>query len=108
MYFDEKSFGWALNEDEMASDKLLEGIRKFAADAVKLEGLIKVKLEVICLKFSKHPCVYSLEAQTFYSNYGHCQQQKIVVRTTRLNKFYSARNSQRRPGLLAQLLCPQW
>ena len=43
--FDEKSFRWALNEDEMATDKLSEGIRKFAADAVKLESLIKAKLE---------------------------------------------------------------
>lgn len=43
--FDEKSFRWALNEDEMATDKLSEGIRKFAADAVKLENLIKAKLD---------------------------------------------------------------
>lgn len=41
---DEKSFRWMHNEDEMASDKLNEGIRKFAIDAVKLEGLIREKL----------------------------------------------------------------
>lgn len=34
---DEKAFRWMLNEDEMATDKLSDGIRKFAADAVKLE-----------------------------------------------------------------------
>ena len=43
--FDEKTFRWAMNEDEMATDKLSEGIRKFAADAVKLENLIKAKLQ---------------------------------------------------------------
>jgi transaldolase len=37
---DEKSFRWALNEDPMATDKLAEGIRKFAEDIVKLEGII--------------------------------------------------------------------
>ena len=37
---DEKSFRWALNEDAMATDKLAEGIRKFAEDIVKLEGII--------------------------------------------------------------------
>jgi len=40
----EKSFRWLMNEDEMATDKLSEGIRKFAADAVKLEAEIKKKL----------------------------------------------------------------
>lgn len=37
---DEKSFRWQLNEDAMATEKLAEGIRLFAADAVKLEKLI--------------------------------------------------------------------
>lgn len=41
---DEKSFRWQLNEDQMANDKLSEGIRKFAADAIKLEEIIKEKL----------------------------------------------------------------
>jgi transaldolase len=39
--FDERAFRWAMNEDAMASDKLAEGIRTFAADAVKLEKLIQ-------------------------------------------------------------------
>ncbi len=39
--YDEASFRWALNEDAMATDKLSEGIRAFAADAVKLEQLMK-------------------------------------------------------------------
>jgi transaldolase len=38
--FDEAGFRYALNEDAMASDKLAEGIRAFAADAAKLEQLI--------------------------------------------------------------------
>lgn len=42
--FDEKSFRWALNEDQMATEKLSEGIRTFAADVIKLEDLIHKKL----------------------------------------------------------------
>ena len=41
----EKAFRWMLNEDEMATDKLSEGIRKFAIDARKLEDLIRNKLK---------------------------------------------------------------
>jgi len=37
---DEKTFRWLLNEDAMATDKLADGIRKFAADIVKLEAMI--------------------------------------------------------------------
>ena len=37
---DEKSFRWLHNEDAMATDKLAEGIRRFADDARKLERLI--------------------------------------------------------------------
>ena len=43
--FDEKAFRWALNEDEMATDKLADGVRKFAADAIKLENIIRAKLK---------------------------------------------------------------
>ena len=38
--FNEASFRWALNADAMASEKLGEGIRAFAADAVKLDAMI--------------------------------------------------------------------
>src|SRR5690554_6895959 len=38
---DESSFRFALNEDAMATEKLAEGIRNFAADQVKLEDLLK-------------------------------------------------------------------
>ena len=38
--FDEAGFRYALNEDAMATEKLAEGIRAFAADAVKLEQLM--------------------------------------------------------------------
>ncbi len=40
VHFDEAGFRWALNEDAMATEKLAEGIRAFAADAAKLDGLI--------------------------------------------------------------------
>ena len=39
--YNEASFRFALNEDAMATEKLAEGIRTFAADAGKLEGLIE-------------------------------------------------------------------
>ena len=37
IHLDEKAFRWMHNEDAMAVDKLSEGIRKFYADARKLE-----------------------------------------------------------------------
>jgi len=40
----EKSFRWMLNESAMATEKLAEGVRTFAADAVKLEEYIAKKL----------------------------------------------------------------
>ena len=39
--YNEASFRFALNEDAMATEKLAEGIRAFAADAVKLDKLIQ-------------------------------------------------------------------
>ena len=41
---DEKKFRFLLNDDAMATEKTAEGIRKFAADIVKLEKLISEKL----------------------------------------------------------------
>ncbi len=41
---DERSFRWHLNEDAMATEKLAEGIRLFAADLRKLHQLIAGKL----------------------------------------------------------------
>ncbi|XP_023675374.2 transaldolase [Paramormyrops kingsleyae] len=44
IHLDEKDFRWLHNEDRMAVEKLSDGIRKFAADAVKLESMIKEKM----------------------------------------------------------------
>ena len=41
VHHDERSFRWALNEDAMATEKLAEGIRAFAADGVRLDALIR-------------------------------------------------------------------
>ena len=38
--FSENAFRWALNEDAMATEKLADGIRRFAADTHKLEAFI--------------------------------------------------------------------
>lgn len=48
IHLDEKTFRWMHNEDAMAVDKLAEGIRRFYADARKLEqyALAKVKQAV--------------------------------------------------------------
>ena len=40
MRFDERQFRFAMNEDAMATDKLAEGIRAFAADIRSLEQLV--------------------------------------------------------------------
>ncbi|XP_014283407.1 transaldolase [Halyomorpha halys] len=42
---DEPKFRWLLNEDQMATDKLSEVIRKFAEDTIKLEQLIISRLQ---------------------------------------------------------------
>ena len=41
---DEKKFRWMLNEDQMATEKLSDGIRVFSADIRKLEELVKKKM----------------------------------------------------------------
>jgi transaldolase len=41
---DEASFRWALNEDAMATEKLAEGIRGFAADLGKLKTMVGTKI----------------------------------------------------------------
>jgi transaldolase len=41
---DERKFRWLLNENAMATEKTAEGIRKFAADVVKLEKFVASKL----------------------------------------------------------------
>lgn len=42
----ESEFRWDMNEDAMATQKLAEGIRNFAADQVKLEVTLKEKLDM--------------------------------------------------------------
>jgi len=41
---DERTFRWQLNEDQMATEKLSEGIRAFAADSRKLEKILEDKI----------------------------------------------------------------
>jgi len=45
IHLDETTFRWMHNEDAMANDKLSEGIRKFNADARKLEQFARTKVE---------------------------------------------------------------
>ncbi|MEK7432657.1 MAG: transaldolase [Cyanobacteriota bacterium] len=40
---DEKAFRWMLNEDQMSTEKLSEGIRNFTKDTLKLENYIKAR-----------------------------------------------------------------
>src|SRR5207248_4266380 len=44
IHLDEKTFRWMHNEDAMATDKLAEGIRKFYADARKLEKYAQARV----------------------------------------------------------------
>uniref|UniRef100_A0A8D0P2B6 Transaldolase n=1 Tax=Sus scrofa TaxID=9823 RepID=A0A8D0P2B6_PIG len=44
VHLDEKAFRWLHNEDRMAVEKLSDGIRKFAADAVKLERMLTERM----------------------------------------------------------------
>ena len=43
---DEKTFRYLVNDDAMATEKTAEGIRKFAADIVKLEKFVAGKLQL--------------------------------------------------------------
>ena len=43
---DEKTFRWEMNEDACATEKLAEGIRRFAADTAKLEIFLTEKLQM--------------------------------------------------------------
>lgn len=45
MSLDEKSFRWLLNEDQMATEKLSDGIRLFANDLRKMREVVSKKLE---------------------------------------------------------------
>jgi transaldolase len=44
LQLDEKKFRYLVNDNAMATEKTAEGIRKFAADVVKLEKLVAEKL----------------------------------------------------------------
>ena len=45
IHLDEKTFRWMHNQDAMAVEKLSEGIRKFYADARKLEKFARAKVK---------------------------------------------------------------
>ncbi|XP_018112346.1 transaldolase 1 L homeolog isoform X1 [Xenopus laevis] len=44
VHLEEREFRWLHNEDQMAVEKLSDGIRKFAIDAIKLEKMLKERL----------------------------------------------------------------
>jgi len=61
---DEKTFRWMMNEDAMATEKLAEGIRNFAKDIVKLENVIKTKLDASTAMATSKPAVATEESTT--------------------------------------------
>ena len=75
VHLDEKAFRWEHNEDRMAVEKLSDGIRKFAADAVKLETMIKVDHN-----HDHHGGMHSPHGRTFMAV-------KILTYTFFLNSF---------------------
>ncbi|XP_074086840.1 transaldolase isoform X2 [Macrotis lagotis] len=44
VHLDEKAFRWQHNQDQMAVEKLSDGIRKFAADALKLDKMLQERM----------------------------------------------------------------
>jgi len=51
----EKEFRWRMNQDLMATEKLAEGINKFAEDLEKVEAIVQKKLtEYTPSKEEKH------------------------------------------------------
>jgi len=44
VHMDEATFRWEMNEEQMANDKLSEGIRKFNIDSRKLENILREKM----------------------------------------------------------------
>lgn len=52
----ESKFRWMLNEDQMATDKLSDGIRKFAADTITLESKIRKLIQEKCGDKCKDKC----------------------------------------------------
>jgi len=68
IHLDEKAFRWHHNEDQMAVEKLSDGIRKFAADAIKLERMLKVGVISHCLL---SPLVFLQVLQLTHSSLGH-------------------------------------
>jgi transaldolase len=42
--FDEKSFRFEINEDPMATEKMAEAIRRFAADTRRLQEIVESKI----------------------------------------------------------------
>ena len=45
MTLDEKGFRWMLNEDQMATEKLSDGIRLFARDLGKLRSMVQQRMK---------------------------------------------------------------
>ena len=43
---DEKTFRWEMKENACGTEKLAEGIRRFAADTAKLETFLAEKLQL--------------------------------------------------------------
>ena len=41
---DEQTFRWMMNEDQMATEKLSDGIRQFAADLNKLKTTVQQRM----------------------------------------------------------------
>lgn len=76
IHLDEKAFRWQHNEDRMAVEKLSDGIRKFAADAVKLETMIKVR-SILFNKAKTNVINYSLH---FFIGGENVQRKKWPIK----------------------------
>ncbi|OCT84003.1 hypothetical protein XELAEV_18022141mg [Xenopus laevis] len=60
VHLEEREFRWLHNEDQMAVEKLSDGIRKFAIDAIKLEKMLKVSNELCIPILAIYPILLKL------------------------------------------------
>ncbi|CAO2583878.1 TALDO1 [Lemmus lemmus] len=92
IHLDEKAFRWLHNEDQMAVEKLSDGIRKFAADAIKLERMLTVS-SCVGWAFSPSPRGKVGAEVKLTAGAWHSQHTPIVSSFWRVRQEYHRFNS---------------
>ena len=87
------AFRFALNEDAMATEKLAEGIRAFAADAVKLEKLMEACMSAHSAAIARPPGRSSRRTTTQTASASTCARPLPPTRPLRHPEPVSAASS---------------